>query len=88
MPALPGWRAAGLTPVAAEIGDLALRAGRLAYRNPQWTPACSHASLTRDPADLARAPATSSPCWPPRTTPLTRSAGSRPPTTCGGGVEA
>ena len=49
-------RGAGLTPVAAEIGDLALRAGRLAYRNPHWTPACSHASLSRDPADLAYAP--------------------------------
>ena len=49
-------RGAGLTPVAAEIGDLALRAGRLAYRNAHWTPACSHASLSRDPADLAYAP--------------------------------
>jgi hypothetical protein len=49
-------RGAGLTPVAAEIGDLALRAGRLAYRNPRWTPASSQASLTRDPADLAQGP--------------------------------
>ncbi len=49
-------RSAGLTPVAAEIADLALRAGRLAYSNPHWTPACSHASLSRDPADLAYAP--------------------------------
>lgn len=49
-------RSAGLTPVAAEIADLALRAGRLAYRNPHWTPACSHASHSRDPADLAHAP--------------------------------
>ena len=44
---------AGPTPVAAEIGDLALRAGRLAYRNPAWTPACARSSATRSPADLA-----------------------------------
>jgi hypothetical protein len=50
------YRGAGLTPVAEEIGDLALRAGRLAYRNPHWTPACSDTSLIRDPADLAQVP--------------------------------
>jgi len=49
-------RGAGLTPVAAEIGDLALRVGRLAYSNPHWTPAYSADSLTRDPADLAQTP--------------------------------
>ncbi len=73
------FRGVGVTPVAAEIGDLALRAGRLAYSNPHWTPACADASLTRDPADLAQAPATSSSCWPPCTMPPTRSAGSRSP---------
>ncbi len=50
------YRGAGLTPVAAEIGDLALRTGRLAYRNPRWTPACSDTSLPRDPAGLAPVP--------------------------------
>jgi hypothetical protein len=50
------FRGVGVTPVAAEIGDLAVRAGRLAYSNPHWTPACADASLTRDPADLARVP--------------------------------
>jgi hypothetical protein len=50
------YRGAGLTPVAEEIGDLALQAGRLAYRNPHWTPACSDTSLIRDPADLAQVP--------------------------------
>ena len=50
-------RGVGLTPVAAEIEDLALRTGRLAYRNPNWTPACSDAALPRDPADLAQLPA-------------------------------
>jgi hypothetical protein len=50
------YRGAGLTPVAEEIGDLAVQAGRLAYRNPRWTPACSDTSLIRDPADLAQVP--------------------------------
>ena len=49
-------RGTGLTPVAAELGDLVLRIGRLAYRNQQWTPARYHASHTRNPADLAPAP--------------------------------
>ena len=44
---------AGPTPVAAEFGDLVLRTGRLAYRNPAWTPACARSSATRSPADLA-----------------------------------
>jgi hypothetical protein len=51
------YRGAGLTPVAADIGDLALRAGRLVYRNPNWTPARADASPLRDPADLAPTPA-------------------------------
>jgi hypothetical protein len=42
-----------LAPVAAEIGDLVLRAGRLARQNPQWTPALRQASPARHPADLA-----------------------------------
>ena len=44
---------AGLSPVATEIDDLVLRIGRLAYRNPGWTPSCRDASLARAPADLA-----------------------------------
>jgi hypothetical protein len=44
---------AGLSPVATEIDDLVLRIGRLAYRNPGWTPGCRDASLARAPADLA-----------------------------------
>jgi hypothetical protein len=49
-------RGAGPTPVAAEFGDLVLRIGRLAYRNQHWTPARTHSSHTRNPADLAPAP--------------------------------
>jgi hypothetical protein len=49
-------RGAGLTPVAAEVSDLVLLTGRLAYNNPHWTPACSDTSLIRDPADLAHSP--------------------------------
>jgi hypothetical protein len=49
-------RGTGMTPVAAEIGDLALCAGRLAYRNPHWTPARRDAAQVRDPADLAQTP--------------------------------
>ena len=44
---------AGISPVAAEMDDLVLRIGRLAYRNPGWTPACGDASLARQAADLA-----------------------------------
>jgi hypothetical protein len=44
---------AGISPVAAEMDDLVLQIGRLAYRNPGWTPACGDASLARNPADLA-----------------------------------
>ncbi len=46
-------RGTGPTPIAAEIGDLALRVGRLAYHNPHWTPAFGDTSDTRDPAHLA-----------------------------------
>lgn len=49
-------RGAGLTPVATEISDLVLRTGRLAYRNPHWTPGYGDASLLRDPTELASAP--------------------------------
>jgi hypothetical protein len=36
-----------LTPIAAEIGDLVLWAGRLAYTDPAWTPTRHHASTAR-----------------------------------------
>jgi hypothetical protein len=49
-------RGSGLTPVATEISDLVLRTGRLAYRNPHWTPDYSDSSLLRAPADLAHSP--------------------------------
>jgi hypothetical protein len=42
-----------MTPVAAEIEDLTLRAGRLAYREPRWTPGITRAARRRDPAALA-----------------------------------
>ena len=42
-----------ITPVAAEIAELALRTGRLARRNPHWTPARTGYGLIRDPATLA-----------------------------------
>ncbi len=45
--------ARGLSPVAAELGDLVLWIGRLAHNHPGWTPARGGASRTRDPADLA-----------------------------------
>ena len=48
---------ATLTPVAAEIGDLALWTGRLAHSDPDWTPARGHPPDLRHPADLAFAPA-------------------------------
>jgi hypothetical protein len=47
------WRGTGLTPVAHEIDDLVMRTGRLAYRNPRWTPGCADTSQTRDLGDLA-----------------------------------
>ena len=48
-------QAAGVSPVTADISDLALRMGRLAYQNPGWTPACGSARITRSPAALAPA---------------------------------
>lgn len=42
-----------VTPVAAEVGDLALRTGRLARRDPHWTPVRTGLGLIRDPATLA-----------------------------------
>jgi hypothetical protein len=48
----PG-RGTGLSRAAAEIGDLVLRIGRIAYRNHEWTPSFGQISLTRDPAGLA-----------------------------------
>ena len=42
-----------LSPIAAELDDLVLRTGRLAYDNPRWTPDRAEASPARDPADLA-----------------------------------
>ena len=48
-------QAVGVSPVAADISDLALRMGRLAYQNPGWTPACGSTRITRSPAALAPA---------------------------------
>ena len=45
-------RGTALTPVAAEIGDLVLWAGRLAHTDPAWTPARTHASQPRPNADF------------------------------------
>jgi hypothetical protein len=39
--------------VEAEIGDLVLRLGRLAWNDPQWTPASSRTARLRSAADLA-----------------------------------
>jgi hypothetical protein len=46
-------RGTAFTPVAAEIGDLVLWAGRLAHTDPAWTPARAHASQPRPTADFA-----------------------------------
>jgi hypothetical protein len=48
----------GLTPVAAEIGDLVLWAGRLTHTNRAWTPARDQASPLRNAADLTAGPGT------------------------------
>jgi hypothetical protein len=45
-------RGTALTPVAAEISDLTLWAGRLAHTGPAWTPARTHASQPRTHADF------------------------------------
>jgi hypothetical protein len=50
-------RGAGPTPVAAELEDLVLRIGRLAYRSQHWTPARANSGHTRNPAELAPTPA-------------------------------
>jgi hypothetical protein len=47
------YQRAGRTPMAVEFTDLVLEVGRLAYSNPNWTPACAGAIATRDPAGLA-----------------------------------
>jgi hypothetical protein len=44
-------------PIAAEHTDLVLRTGRLAYGNPAWTPATTHAHDPRDTAALTSDPA-------------------------------
>ncbi len=44
-----------ISPVAAEVEDLVLRTGRLAYDSPRWTPDRADASVARDPANLAGA---------------------------------
>jgi hypothetical protein len=46
-------RGAAFTPVAAEIGDLVLWAGRLVHTDPAWTPARRHASQLRRATDFA-----------------------------------
>jgi hypothetical protein len=43
-------------PAAADAADLVLWMGRLAYRDPRWTPARRHTSALRDPAGLAADP--------------------------------
>ena len=45
-------RGTALTPVAAEIGDLVLWAGRLAHTDPAWAPARTNASQPRTNADF------------------------------------
>jgi hypothetical protein len=42
-------------PVTAELADLVLRTGRLAYDSQRWTPARGQATRLRRPADLAPA---------------------------------
>jgi len=45
-----------ISPVTAELADLVLWTGRLAYDNPRWTPASGDASRLRGPADLVGSP--------------------------------
>ena len=67
--AWPAWRAvahvwdivttgasSAISPVTAELADLVLWTGRLAYDNPRWTPASGDASRLRGPADLVGSP--------------------------------
>jgi hypothetical protein len=46
----------GTTPAAAEMADLALWTGRLAYSDPAWTPALSPSQAARPPETLAPEP--------------------------------
>ena len=48
---------APLAPVAAEIGDLVLWIGRIAHKDPHWTPAGGHTGALREAANLAHVPA-------------------------------
>lgn len=45
-------RGPSITPTAADLSDLVLRTGRIAYQNPRWSPA-SGPGMLRDPARLA-----------------------------------
>jgi hypothetical protein len=45
-------RDGSISPVAADLGDLVLRTGRIAYQDSQWSPA-SGAGVLRGPASLA-----------------------------------
>src|SRR5258707_13408287 len=45
-----------LSPVAAEISDLALWTGRLAFANPEWTPTSGPRRQSRPPASLISSP--------------------------------
>jgi hypothetical protein len=48
----------GLTgPGVGDVGDLVVRLGRLAFTDPQWTPARARRTSLRDPAGLAPGPA-------------------------------
>jgi hypothetical protein len=48
----------GLTgPGVSDLGDLIVRLGRLAFTDPQWTPARVRHSPLRDPAEVAPGPA-------------------------------
>jgi hypothetical protein len=46
----------GTTPAAAEMADLTLWTGRLAYSDPAWTPALGPSQVTRAPESLAPEP--------------------------------
>jgi hypothetical protein len=48
----------GLSEAAVEAGNLALWTGRLAYADPQWTPARGPVHALREPGSLAADPAT------------------------------
>ena len=46
---------APMTPVTAEVSDLVLRIGRLAYHDPAWAPGVAHRAQGRKPDRLAPA---------------------------------